>query len=178
MVFDEILTPNGTGKSVSFKDTVTLCDYFEQCMIAVTFSFQALETFCNHVIANELKGTFNLQRRKEVITVTPIELERLAATEEKLAIVLPQLLARATPKGKKVWDDFVRLKRARDSTIHLKSSDQYPPGGTIDKDSLFYQFLNRNATDFPKWAISMIKYFVLGSKLPRWFLEPMEFLSS
>jgi len=74
--FDDVLTPHGKGKNINYKDVEPLYDYFEYCMIAVTFSFQALETFSNHTIANELKGTFSLQRRKETKTYTPLELER------------------------------------------------------------------------------------------------------
>ena len=179
LVFREVLTPQGRGKSVSYEDVEPLFDYFEYCMIAVTFSFQALETFCNHTIANELKGTLDLERRKEMKTFTPLELEREASTEEKLSSILPSILGIASPKGKKVWQDFVKLKRARDSTTHLKSTDQYPnqyQSGVIDRDTLFYQFLNNTPTDFPKYAIKMIEYFAELKELPRWLLEPLEFV--
>jgi len=75
----------------------------------------------------------------------------------------------------------VKLKRARDATIHLKSTDQYPnqyaKSQVIDHDTLFYQFLNNDPTEFPKFAINMIKYFAGVKGQPRWLLEPLEFIS-
>jgi len=180
LIFKEVITPEGKGKSVGYKDVGPLFDYFEYCMMAVTFSFQALETFCNHTIANELKGNFSLQRRKEVKTFTSLELEREVSTEEKLAIVLPDILKMNSPKGKKVWQNFVTLKRARDATIHMKSTDQYPnqySTGVVDEDTLFYQFLNHKATEFPKAAINMINYFASAKETPRWLIVPLEFLN-
>ena len=172
LIFDDVFTPQGKGRGVSYKDVEPLYDYFEFCMIAVTFSFQALETFCNHTIAEELKGTFNLQRRKDVKSFTPLELEREAATEEKLCNVLPVIVGIASPKGKRVSENFVKLKRARDATIHFKSTDQYPnrysKTQVVDRDTLFFQFLNNDPSDFPKFAINMIKYFQV-KETPRWF---------
>ncbi|HEX9002673.1 MAG TPA: hypothetical protein VGB07_22390 [Blastocatellia bacterium] len=178
--FEEVVTPTGKGKSVKNQDLGLLYDYFEHCMIAVTFSFQALETYCNHVIVDKLKYNFSLQRRDGIKSFTPAELERGVSTEEKLSVVLPSLLGVGTPKGKKVWQDFVTLKRARDSTIHLKSSDQYPntpPTNIVDEENLFFQFLNKKPKDFPKSAIHLIKYFLDQKELPRWFQNPVEFLT-
>lgn len=175
LIFSEVLTPEGKGKSIKAKDIRPLFDYFEKCMMAVTFSFQALEGFCNHTIANDLKGTFTLPRKKELKAFTVIELEREVSTEEKLSTVLPGILGVQSPKGEKVWENFVKLKRARDSTIHLKSTDQYPPRD-IDRDTLFYQFLNNDPTEFPKSAIRMIVYFAETKSLPRWLLKPVEFV--
>jgi hypothetical protein len=178
LIFEDVDTPKGKGKSVGYKDVVPLYDYFEQCMIAVTFSFQALETYSNQIIADNLKGTFDLERRKELRSFTSIEIEKEVSTEEKLATVLPQLLNLSSPKGHKVWEDFVKLKRARDSTTHFKSYDQFHARfekEIIDRDTLFYQFLNNDTTNFPKWAIYMIKYFASVGELPRWLLKLLEF---
>lgn len=181
LVFKDVLTPQGKGRNINYKDVELLYDYFEYCMIAVTFSFQALETYCNHTIANELTGTFDLQRRKDVKTYTPLELEREASTEEKLCNVLPVILGIASPKGKRVWENFIKLKRARDATTHLKSTDQYPnqysKTQVVDRDTLFYQFLNNDPADFPIFAIVMIKYFAEVKGVPRWLLEPLKFIS-
>jgi hypothetical protein len=179
LTFDEVLTPDGKGRSVGFNNIAPLYDYFEYCMIAVTFSFQALETFSNHTIASRLKGTYNLRRRDGTRTVTHMELEREASTEEKLATVLPDILGKKSPKGGTVWQNFVKVKRARDSTVHLKSLDQYPNQHSkvgTEQDTLFYQFLNNDPTDFPKASIRVIKYFVSLEQIPRWLLDPLEFL--
>ena len=149
-------------------------------MVTVIFSFQALETFCNQTIANELKDTFNLERKKQIQTFTALELEREASTEEKLCNVLPQILGIASPKGLKVWENFVKLKRGRDATVHMKSTDQYPNQYATmeieDKDTLFYQFLNNNPADFVKYGVNMIRYFAEAKGAPRWLSEPIDFI--
>lgn len=49
--YKDVLTPHGAGKSVKDETTSILFDFFEQCMISVTFSFQALEVFSNYTNA-------------------------------------------------------------------------------------------------------------------------------
>lgn len=178
--YEDVLTPEGAGKSVSYKIATPLFDYFESCMIVVNFSFQALESFSNWVIADKVAGTFTVRRDKgdEVLTVR--ELERKLATEEKLHAVLPVLMGVASPKGKKIWESFKQLKQARDSIVHLKSPDQYPnqnQTSVIDKDSLYFIFLNNKMTFYPKAAIAMIEYFFANTKdIPRWLEKPIEFV--
>jgi hypothetical protein len=151
-------SPQGTVKMVANENLPHLFDFFEQCMIAVTFSFQALETFSNRMISEKVKGVFHLQRDKRVLKLTPTELERKASTEEKLSVILPKILSLQSPKSVKIWDNFVRLKRIRDATIHLKRRE-IKEG---DQDSIFFQFFNSDAKEFPKYALEIIEYFTPG----------------
>jgi len=168
MAFVEVPTPRGSGKSIAMENLTHLYDYFGQFMMAATFSFQALETFSNWIISQKVKAPFKLLRRDVPVEFTPMELERFASTEEKLGAILPTVLDVETPKGKKSWQNFVGLKQARDSTIHLKSYDSFTEDA--DKESLFYQFLNSQAKDLPKTALEMIEYFLPDSNMPRWIL--------
>ncbi|MEJ6079881.1 hypothetical protein MT391_15295 [Vibrio sp. 1-Bac 57] len=161
--YSKVLTPQGDGLAVKHENDDALFDYFEQCMIAVTFAFQAVEVFCNHTIARELNEAIEVKRRKKRVTLSPLELERQLSTEEKISIILPQIKGVPTPKGKKPWEAFKNLKVARDSTIHMKNMDQQ----VIDKESLFFQFLSKDCETFPQAAIAMIHYFLKG-KEPRW----------
>lgn len=167
LAFIDLATPTGTGKGVANENLTHLYDYFEHFMMAATFSYQALETFSNWIIAEKLKTPLQLERRKEMVEFSPEELERVASTEEKLGVILPRVLNIPSPKGKKLWQEFVKLKQARDSTIHLKSRDAYT--GKIDKESLFFRFLNSQAKELPKTAFNLIEYF-LKSGMPRWAL--------
>jgi hypothetical protein len=179
IVFDDVITPEGPGKSVSYKNIGPLFDYFELCMVTITFSFQSLETFCNWEIADKVKGTFTIRRDgvDEIFTVD--EMERRLSTEEKLGSVIPKLLSIPSPKGKKVWQDFKKLKHARDSIVHFKSLDQYPnrkAALAVDKDSLYFVFLNNNMTLFPIAAIKMLHHFFPNPKdVPRWLETPIDF---
>ena len=87
--YQEVQTPNGPGKSVTNEKSSELFDYFEQCMVSVTFSFQALEVFSNHTIFHELKQPMKVERKNKLTELTPGEIERQVSTEEKLAVILP-----------------------------------------------------------------------------------------
>jgi hypothetical protein len=179
-VFDDLITPEGRGKGI--RQERELFDYFEQCMIITTFSFQALEAYCNQTVADDMKAPVQLERRrdgkKQLITLnSPADVERTATTEEKLATVVPAVLEMASPRGKAVWGPFVALKRARDATIHLKSLDQYPNRkelGFEDDSSLFYQFLYQDMAQYPKAAVALIHYFTRRTVVPRWLMPQLE----
>ena len=129
----------------------------------VTFNFQALEAFSNHQIQALLKGTNSVQRRGGAKELSANELERELATEEKLATVLPDLFKIKTPKRKKVWERFVKLKRARDSSIHLKKR---AARSELDIESLYFQFLNDDAKEFPRAALSIVEHFLPSKRRP------------
>lgn len=160
-------SPDGTAKTIHTKHTGKLFKFFEQSMIAVTFSFQALESFCNHSIRRNVQEPINIRRRKTVVTMTPEELQRELSTEYKLAKILPKIYKTGTPSGKAVWEKFKNLKAVRDSTVHLKGADQVPMG-KVDKSSLFFQFLNNHPNDYPRTASDLINHFFKRAEKPLW----------
>lgn len=150
-----------------------LYDFFEECMIAVAFSFQSLETFANTIIAEKLGHPYLLKRREENLELSADELQRKASTEEKLGTILPEILSMESPKGKKIWQDFKRLKTVRDTTIHMKALDAHS-GINIDRETFFYKLLQVKAIEFPRIAIDMIAYFSKDEQLPRWLMSARE----
>jgi len=166
LTYDSVLTPDGRGRSVSKARTGELFDFFEQCMITVTFSFQALEVYSNHTISRHLRNSMEIKRGKNTLLLTPSELERQLSTDEKLGSVLPKIRKVPTPKGKAVWDKFKVLKDTRDATVHLKSQDMRASSKS-GKEHLFFQFLNVDPSRFPQAAEEMVRYFERG-KTPRW----------
>jgi hypothetical protein len=62
------------------------------------------------------------------------------------------------------------LKRFRDAIVHLKSKDMYTGIKNIDRESLYYIFLNNEPRIYPNLAWKTIKYF-LGEKPPRWAIQ-------
>jgi len=150
-----------------------LYDFFEECMIAVAFSFQALETFSNTLIAEEVKRTYLLKRRKEELELSADELQRKASTEEKLGTVLPEILSMESPKGKEVWQSFKQLKRIRDMTTHMKAHDAHS-GVNVHRETIFYKFLHDKIEEFPVTAINIIAYFFKDGQLPRWLMLARE----
>lgn len=166
LTYDKVITPEGQGKSVSYNRIGELFNYFEQCMIASTFSFQAIEVYANHTISRNLRNAMEIPRGKKRLLLPPSELERQLSTEEKLTFVLPKICSVPTPKGKQVWEKFKVLKDARDSTIHLKSQNLRAKNET-EKGHLFFQFLNIDPISYPKAAEEMIRYFE-KENIPRW----------
>lgn len=148
----------------------SLYDFFEECMVTLIFSFQALETFSNTIIAEKLEYTYLLKRRKENLELTAEELQREASTEEKVGTILPKILYIEGPKGKKVWQSFKQLKKARDTTIHMKALDAYS-GRNIDKETFFYNLLHAEPKGFPRAAIDMMAFFSKDGGLPRWLVS-------
>lgn len=175
--FSEAVSPWGTSRGVQGESTAALYDYFERCMVIVAFSFQALEAYCNEVIAERVTGTLAVRRRKDTVAMTAPELERLLKTEEKLTTILPDVLGVPTPKGTRVWEDFVALKRARDATIHIKSMDQNPKVTPTERiqDTLFGDFLYGDVPAFPRAAVAMVHYFASAGEIPRWLRHPLDF---
>lgn len=57
----------------------------------------------------------------------------------------------------------MKLKDARDAAVHLKHGDQQ----TVDKESLFFQFLSGRYMRYPEASIEMIRWFVSDNE-PRW----------
>jgi hypothetical protein len=167
LALTDTLTPLGSGKQVANENLPHLYDFFEHSMIAVTCSFQSVEMFCNETIAQRPQSNFGLTRGKDVLTLSGIELERKASTDEKVADILPSFLGLKSPKGTKLWERFQDLRTARDSTIHCKSKE-IRTAITEDRESLFFQFFRREPTEFPSIAFEIIEYFHHDGKLPRW----------
>jgi hypothetical protein len=166
-----VIARGGSTQAISMANIPFLYDYFELVMIAITFSFQAIETFLNHEIVHNAKSPIRVKRRNDKwITYTPQEAERNLSTEEKAAIVLPEIFQICTPKGKKPWEDFKKLNTARDSTIHIKSKDihQVSKIGSIS-ENLFFNLLIDDPVYYPQYAFHLVEWFVKNKELPRWF---------
>jgi hypothetical protein len=169
----EVISPSGSRTSITQGSTPALYDFLEECMTVVTFSFQALEAYCNETISRTLTGTYPLIRGKgrRRIDMTADELERAASTEEKLATILPDLLEITSPKGNRPWEDFVRLKEARDATIHIKSRDSAPrvmQPSDLDYQTLFHGFLRADISAWVRAAVAMLLWFATVDEIPRW----------
>ena len=169
------VSPFGPSTNVTLDTIAELYDYFEHCMTAVTFSFQALEAYCNEVILYKAPEQYALKRKKNELLVHPTELERIASTDEKLAVVLPDLLGVETPRGGKLWRPYQELKDLRDSTIHIKSHD-FSPGvrkpQELNISSLFVRLLQADVMSWPKASVALINYFDTDD-VPRYWVDPV-----
>jgi len=165
-----IFRPKAAGRKdreLDLKSMPSLFDFFEQCMIAATFSYQAIETYANARITEELAegATISLQRNEGPKAFDATELQRAASTNEKVVQVLPEITGIALDKSSTLWQDFVILNRVRDSTIHLKAKDHFIHGGLVDRETLFYRLLNNRPTRYPKSALALMRHFSQGTPI-------------
>ena len=126
-------------------------DFIEQSMIAILFSYQALEAFGNLTIQDKLgdTGTYAVIRTIAKVTQkiawTAPDVERKCSTEEKITEIVPKLLGMSFNKGNTVGQGFAKLKDSRDDVTHLKYHDQHGAamayyGG--DSSSVFFRMVN------------------------------------
>ncbi|TRO37586.1 hypothetical protein [Ectopseudomonas mendocina] len=160
-----VVAPDGPVQAIPMANIPSLYDYFEQAMIVVTFSFQAIEAFLNNEISHTAQKEIRVKRKEKWQVLTPQEAERVLSTEEKAANVLPELLAISTPKGKKPWEGFKKLKDARDATIHIKNKDTYQISAS---DNLFLNFLTEDLESYPMAALNLVNWFYTNRDSPRW----------
>jgi hypothetical protein len=157
--------PGISSKVIDFKTLPALYDYLEHGMIAVTFSYQALETYANGVIEECMPEgkTFELQRRKGSETHDAAGVQRWASTPEKLATVLPALTGVKLDKGGTLWQAFQALDNARDALMHLKTANTFR--AAKEEDNVFCQLLNAEPTTHPATALKMMRHFTQGDEL-------------
>jgi hypothetical protein len=166
LLLSSVLTPYSKRASQVREDSVSdLYYFFEQSMIAAIMSFQAIEVFANATIGRRAANNIVVKRKGGDKSLTPAEAERELPTEEKLGQVLPTIFGVASPKGGRAWQSFKKLKQARDATVHLKSHDIYTRNN-IDRESLFFYYLNNDVREYPAAAIKVISHFC--KDLPRW----------
>lgn len=171
LINNSVIAPSGYTQQIS--NTSLLYDYFELVMITVTFSFQAIEAFLNHEIVHNATLPIRIKRKEKWISYSPQDVERVLSTEEKAAVVLPEIFQLSTPKGKKPWDGFKRLKTARDSTIHIKSKDihqlfKMENNQISSPPNLFFELLIENPECYPKYVFYLVEWFVKNKEFPRW----------
>jgi hypothetical protein len=161
-----VLTPYAKRASQVREESVSdLYYFFEQSMIAVTMSFQAIEVFANATIGRRAANNIVVKRKGGDKSLTPAEAERELSTEEKLGQVLPTIFGVSSPRGNRAWQSFKILKQGRDATVHLKSHDIYTRNN-IDRESLFFYYLNHDVRDYPAAAIKVMSHFF--KDMPRW----------
>ena len=160
-------SPLGTSSSIASDQNDLLFSFFESSLVCITFSFQALEAFCNYSISRTWRKPVEVKKGKKKETLHHEAAERSISTEDKLKSILPKIYDVPTPSGKAIWERFIKLKRARDACVHIKYQDQYPLD-QIDQESLFFQFLDNDPLLFPTVAAEMIAYFYSKQNQPRW----------
>jgi hypothetical protein len=177
---DSSSPPRRTGRFMTHETEDSFLEYAEQFMIAVTFSFQAIETFANDVIGMMMQDgvPFEVGTKEKPKALTAIALQEYYSTKDKILIALPRLLnvdpMPTSGKQCQDWDNFRKLQNLRDDITHLKWHQQYR-SGDIDNRTLWYTVLNTDIERQPKAAAVVLSYFgkALGQQ-PQWLSHIIE----
>lgn len=167
-----------TDRMVTLDSTEALLTYVQQGMVAVTFSVQALEMFCNDVIDRQVTECYQWppQAVGSSRCLTAASLQRQASLTDKLADIVPALLGiRAPEKGVRLWSDFQRLIKLRNRVVHPKGHDQRfsrSSGRRIDDSSMWHAMLNSDVPTMPRTTVSMLHFLTHGDQVPDWTRRP------
>lgn len=152
--------------AIAARNATELFDYFENLMSHLIFSFNAIEAFANWKIPEDYihktvhKGMAVTRQRTEI-------LER-STLEEKLAVILPAILNVKSPKGTRVWERFVDLKRMRDRITHPKPADYEPTLHGIKANTIWGMMMRDHSTPHCDYAHDLIGHYGANH---RWFRQ-------
>lgn len=135
-------------------------DYLELIMASIVFAYTAIEAFANEEIPEDF--TYEMERSSSRILVAyeKESIERRVSLDEKLAIALPKAKGKPSPKGLKIWEDYVTLRRLRDRIVHLKSCDRdHSKNDELYPDSIWTELLKPKQDNHPLAAKNMMLHF-------------------
>lgn len=124
--------PRGFSQFHSNADAV---EFAESLTLSVFAAYTALECFANEWIPPWL--TYQQQGKKHGPSrvLGKEEMERSLPLGEKFAVVLPRVFDVLTPKGKSIWESFMKLEKVRNRVVHMKDADRN--SGDVDADSVW-----------------------------------------
>lgn len=167
--YDEALTV-ARGFSVaptlqSLDDEATFA-YLENIMASVVFAYTALESFANDEITDDF--TYSVDKTKSTEVYDKSQIERFLSLEVKLGDILPAVCGVPSPKGVKIWQDYLALESLRHSVIHMKKVDREHVG--YSSQSVWSRLVREPVPHLLPVAKGMIDYFYNPrSAKPHWY---------
>lgn len=146
------------GNNLDFISDTAGIDYLESICASVVFAYSALEAFANEVIPDEHTFKRERQDKKCIETYNKHQIERHLSLDVKLDKILPEIFKAKSPKGKKIWDKYIELKKLRDRIIHLKSIDR--KSSRPDKETIWKYLLKKEIPYMAPVAKNLIDYYV------------------
>ncbi|MBD2101600.1 hypothetical protein [Leptolyngbya sp. FACHB-261] len=140
--------------------------YLEDVMASVVFAYTALEAFANEEIPDDFVHTITKSKCSEVFNKSQIE--RSLSLQTKLRDILPGITGITSPKGTKVWQDFVALEELRNNIIHMKTMDRQHVG--YSNQSIWSKLVSEPVPFVLPSVKAMIDYFYTSRQLkPHWY---------
>jgi len=150
-------------------------DFFENCIVGITFCFTALECFANLTIPDDYTYEyeeyvpflglkfFKIKKKKSLHRD-----DRRLDLNTKLGIILPRIFGVETPKGKNLWEKYINLKKLRDKIIHFKKANLPKTKQEEFNKSLYSQFLMGEFIDAYDKTFELIQYYYQKTEKPNW----------
>ncbi len=139
--------------------TIETYDYLELIMASIIFAYTAIEAFANEELPEDFiyeektKSGLFIVHNKEWI-------ERNVSLDEKLTILIPKVTNKPSPKGSKIWENYVHLRRLRHRIIHLKTRDrERSQGENLYPASIWSKILEPQQLNYSLIAKNMILNF-------------------
>lgn len=108
---------------VKMRTSAKAVDLVEQLTLSVFAAYTSLECFANEWVPE--RATYPKKNRiGATTTLGKEEIERQLSLKVKLDTVLPAAFQIESPKGKSIWEAFVKLESARHRVVHMKQADR------------------------------------------------------
>lgn len=160
--------PSPTGPVRHIVSTSKLFDYFERSMVAVFFSYQAIEAFCNEEILRISPAVIEVKGKKGKELLEKREAERQLSTSDKLGNVLPKILNVSTIKGNRLWEKFLDLEHIRNAVVHLKNQTVQNINSPNSAEQTLLTLLAKDACLWPRATLQILEHFV-RDPIPDWY---------
>lgn len=155
-----------SGQDPVSPDDENLFGYTESIMASVVFAYTALESFANEEIPDDF--TFTIKQKKCNELYSKEQIERSLSLRTKLGEVLPEVHKIVSPKGVRVWHDFLELEQLRNDIIHMKTADREHVGHS--NQSIWSKLLKLPIPDVVPTAKAIIDYYYRDRELkPHWY---------
>lgn len=159
--------PSPTGPVRHITSTAKLFDYFERSMVAVFFSYQAIEAFCNEEIIRVSPSAIEVKCKKGKQLLEKREVERLS-TSDKLGNVLPKILNVPTIKGNALWERFLELECIRNEVVHLKNQTLQNSHSSKSAEQTLLTLIAKDVCSWPRATMTILEHFV-RDPVPNWY---------
>ncbi|MBD1862183.1 MULTISPECIES: hypothetical protein [Trichocoleus] len=155
-----------SGPDSHFLADEDVFSYLEEIMASVVFAYTALEAFANEEIPDDFVYTIPKSKCSEVYN--KVQIERSLSLRTKLGDILPAISGMSSPKGTKVWHDFVALEELRNNIIHMKTVDREHVG--YSNQSIWSKLVNEPVPYVLPFAKAIVDYFYASRQFkPHWY---------
>lgn len=168
---EQLINKCVVNKRVGYLPDSDVFEFYEQMMASIVFAYTSLESFVNEELPDDY--IHKVVDRKCTQHYNKEQIERYLSLDTKLGDVLPAVFQVQSPKGTKIWEEYIELKNIRDRIIHMKTSDRnfggYVDFESYDDKSIWNVILSRPLIKTYHTAKNMMHYFLKAkNKTPRW----------